>query len=111
MDNRDKPGLDSNWRGGHGGVDLASVGVMEWARIVFAEPRVLEGVRVINFVCVGEEEPEVSEGFPRDEFELGKDIWVCSGASEVGHKGFTRCFGKVGRSYRSCGVIEAGWHC
>jgi hypothetical protein len=52
-------------------MDLASIGMVEQAGIVFAEPRVLEGVRAINFVCVGEEEPEVLEGFPGDEFKLG----------------------------------------
>jgi hypothetical protein len=57
---------------------------MKGAQVVFAEPRVLEGVRAIDFVCVREEEPEVSEGFLGDKLELGNSVWVGDGASKVG---------------------------
>jgi hypothetical protein len=36
---------------------------MEGTQVVFAEPRVLEGVRAVDFVRVREEKPEVAEGF------------------------------------------------
>jgi hypothetical protein len=101
LDNRDEPGLDGVGRGGHGGLGLAPVGMMEWARVVFTEPRVLKGVRAIDFVRVREEEPEMPEGFSRDKFELGKGVWIGGGTSEVSHQGVDRCFSEVGRSYGS----------
>jgi hypothetical protein len=111
LDDRDELGLSGNWCGGHDGVGLGSVGVVEWAGVVFTEPGVLKGVRVVNLVRLREEEPEVPEGFPWNELELGKGIEVGSGASKVGHQGVVRCSGEVGRSYGGCGVVEAGWHC
>jgi hypothetical protein len=93
LDDQDELGLGGSQSGGHGGVDLASVGMVEWARVVFAEPGVLEGVRVVNLVCLGEEEPEVTEGLSRDELELGKGVLVSSGLSEVGHQGVDGCLG------------------
>ena len=92
-------------------MDLASVGMVEWARVVFTEPGMLEGMRAVNLVCLGEEEPKVMKGLSRDELELGKSVWIGSGVSEVGHQGVVRCFGEVGRSHRGSGVVEAGWHC
>jgi hypothetical protein len=67
--------------------------MVEWARVVFTGPGVLEGVRMVNLVCLGEVEPKVSEGLSRDELELGESVWVGSGASEVGHQGTVRCLG------------------
>ena len=84
---------------------------MEWAGVVFTEPGVLKGVRVVNLVRLREEEPEVLKGFPRDELELGKGVGVGNRASEVGHQGVVSCSGEMGRSYRGCGVVETGWHC
>ena len=55
-------------------MDLASVGMVEWARVVFTEPGMLEGMRVVNLVCLGEEEPKVIKGLSRDELELGKSV-------------------------------------
>jgi hypothetical protein len=48
--------------------------MVEWAGVVLAEPRVLEGMRVIDFMSLGEVEPEVTEGFPQDKFKLGKSV-------------------------------------
>jgi hypothetical protein len=69
---------------GHDEAGLGSVGVMKRTRVVFAEPRVLEGVRAVDFLCIREEEPKVPEGFSRDKLELGNGVWIGSGASKVG---------------------------
>jgi hypothetical protein len=63
-------GLSGGRSVGHDEASLGSIGVMEGTRVVFTEPRVLEGVRVVDFVCVREEKPEVSEGFLGNELEL-----------------------------------------
>jgi hypothetical protein len=93
LDNRDELGLGGSWSGRHGGAGLASVGMVEWTGVVFAEPRVLKGVRVVDFVCLGKEEPEVAKRFIRDKLELGKGVLVGGGSSEIGHEGVDRCFG------------------
>jgi hypothetical protein len=111
FDSRDEPRLDSDWIGRHGRIDLASVGVMEWAGVVLAKPGVLKGVRVVDLVCLREEKPEVAEGLSRDKLELGKGVGIGSGVSEVGHEGTVRCFGEVRRPYGSGGVVETSWHC
>jgi hypothetical protein len=85
--------------------------MMEGTRIVFAEPRVLKGVRVIDLVHVREEEPEVMKGFVRNELELGKVVPVGDGLPKVSNEGLVGCLGREGRLYRSSGVVEAGWHC
>jgi hypothetical protein len=104
-------GLGSGWDGGHDGNSLDSVGMVEGTRVVFAEPGVLEGVRAGDFVCVGEEEPEVAKGFPWNKLELGKSILVGGRSSEVGDKGVDGRPGWKREPYRGSGVVEASWHC
>jgi hypothetical protein len=65
---------------------------MKGARVVFTEPRVLEGVGVVDFVGVGEEEPKVTEGLVWDEFELGKSVLIGGWSSKVGNEGSVGCF-------------------
>jgi hypothetical protein len=85
--------------------------VVKGTRIVFAEPRVLEGVGAVDFVCIGEEKPEVAEGLARDKFKLGKSVLAGDGSTKVSDEGFVGGFGEVGRPYRGGRVVEAGWHC
>jgi hypothetical protein len=84
---------------------------MKGARVVLAEPGVLEGVGAVNFVCVGEEEPKVTEGLVGDEFKVRKGVLVSDGLSKVSDEGFVRCPGEGGRLHRGGRVVEAGWHC
>jgi hypothetical protein len=84
---------------------------MKGTRVVFTEPGVLEGVRTVDFVCVGEEEPEVAEGLVRDEFKMRKGVLVSGGSSKVSNKGSVRDLGEGGRPYGGGRVVEAGWHC
>jgi hypothetical protein len=84
---------------------------MKGAQVVFTEPRVLEGVRAVDFVCVREEEPEMAEGLIRDEFKLRKGVLVSGRLSEVGDEGSVGCHGEEGRPHGGSGVVEAGWHC
>jgi hypothetical protein len=79
--------LSGGWSGGHDEGGLGSVGMMEGTRIVFTEPRVLEGMRAVNFVRVREEEPEMTKGLIRDKFELGKGVLVGDRSSEVSNEG------------------------
>ena len=88
--------MGGSWHGGHDEGDSASVGMVEWAGVIFAEPGVQKGVRAINLVCLGEEEPEMPERFPRDEFKLGRCVRIGSGASEVGQQGKVRGFSRLG---------------
>jgi hypothetical protein len=67
--------------------------MMEGTRVVLTEPGVLEGVRAVNFVCVGEEESEVAERFVWDKFKLREGILVGGRSPEVSDKGVDRCFG------------------
>ena len=67
--------------------------MVEWTGVVLAEPRMLEGVRAVNFVCSGEEEPEVVEGLSGDELKMGKVILIGGGLSEIGHQGVYGCLG------------------
>jgi hypothetical protein len=50
LDNGNELRLGGSWHGGHGRVRLRSIGVVEWARIVFTEPGVLEGMRMVDVV-------------------------------------------------------------
>ena len=84
FDDGGERGLGGGRSVGHNETDLGSVGVMKGARVVFTEPRVLEGVGVVDFVGVGEEEPKVSEGFLWNKLELGNGVWIGSGTSKVG---------------------------
>ena len=93
LNDRNELGLSGGQHGGHDGVNLGSIGVIKWAKVVFAEPEVLEGMRAVNFVGLGEEEPEVVKGLPRDELKLEKSVLIGSRSSEVGNKGVDRCFG------------------
>jgi hypothetical protein len=52
---------------------------------------VLEGVGAVNLVHVREEEPEVSEGFVWDGFELGKGVLVGNRLPKVRDKGSVGC--------------------
>jgi hypothetical protein len=61
--------------------------MMEWTGVILAEPGVLEGMRVVNLVHLGEEEPKVVKGFSRDKLTLGKSVQIGGGASEIGHQG------------------------
>jgi hypothetical protein len=93
LDNRDKLRLRGGRHGRHGGVSLGSIGVMKWAGVVLAKPGVLESIRAVNFVGLRKEEPEMAEGFPKDELELRKGVLVGGGSSEIGNKGVDRCLG------------------
>jgi hypothetical protein len=84
---------------------------MKGARVVLAEPRVLESVGAVDFVCVGEEEPKVAEGLARDEFKLGKSVLVGEGPTKVGNERFVGVSSEVGGPHRGSGIVEAGWHC
>jgi hypothetical protein len=84
---------------------------MKGARVVLAEPGVLESVGAVDFMCVREEEPEVAEGLVGDEFKARKGILVSDGSSKVSDEGFVRGPGKGGRPHRGGRVVEAGWHC
>jgi hypothetical protein len=86
-------GLSDDWSVRHDGAHLGSVRMVEGARVVLAEPRVLEGVGVVDFMCVGEEKPEMTEGLVWDELELGKSVSVGSRPSEVGDERSVRCLG------------------
>ena len=85
--------LSGGWSVRHDGACLGSVGVVKGAQVVLAEPRVLEGVGAVDFMCVREEEPKMTEGLVRDELELGKSILVGGWPSEVGDKGSVGCLG------------------
>jgi hypothetical protein len=85
--------------------------VVKGARVVSTEPRVLEGVGAVDFVCVGEVEPEMAEGLVWNELKLGNGILVGNRPSEVSDKGFIGSPGEGRRPHRGGGVIEAGWHC
>jgi hypothetical protein len=61
--------------------------VVKGARVVLTEPRVLEGVRAVDPVSVGEEKPEVTKRLVWDEFELGKGVLVSGGSTEVSDEG------------------------
>jgi hypothetical protein len=111
FDDGGKCGLSGGRGIRHDRVRLGSVGVMEGARVVFAEPRVLEGVGAIDFVCIQEEEPEMVEGLVRDEFKLRESVLVGDGSSEVGDEGFVGGLGDGGRPHRGGGVVETSWHC
>jgi hypothetical protein len=106
-----KCGLSGGWSVRHDGVHLGSVGVMKGARVILAEPRVLESVGAIDFVCVRKEEPEMAEGLVRDEFELRESVLVSGGSSKVGDEGFVGGLGEGGRPHRGGGVVETSWHC
>ena len=41
----------------------------------------------IDFVSVGEEEPEVTKGLIWDEFKLGESVLVSGGLRKVGNEG------------------------
>jgi hypothetical protein len=71
----------------------------------------LESVGAVDFVRVREEKPEVTEGFVRNEFKLGKGILVSGGPSKVSDEGFAGRFGERGRSHGSGWVVKTGWHC
>ena len=111
FDNGGKCGLSGNWGVRHDGVCLGSVGVMKGAQVVLAEPRVLESVGAIDFVCIRKEEPEVTEGLVQDKFELGKGVLVGDGLSEVSNEGFVGSLGEGGRPHKGGGVVETSWHC
>jgi hypothetical protein len=106
-----KCGLSSGWHVRHDGVCLGSVGVVKGARVVLAEPRVLEGVGAVDFVCVRKEKPEVVEGLVRDKFKPRNGVLVSGGPSKVGNKGFVRGSDEGGRPHGGGRVVEAGWHC
>jgi hypothetical protein len=61
--------------------------MMKGAGVVPAEVRMLKGVGTVDFMCLRVEEPEMLEGFSRDEFELGQSIVVGSRSPKVGNKG------------------------
>jgi hypothetical protein len=103
--------LSGSWSGGHNGDDLGSIGVMEGTRVVLAEPGVLEGMRVVDLMCLREVEPEVAKGFPWDKLELGKGVLVSGRPSKVGNKGVNRCFDNGGRAHGGGGIVESSWHC
>jgi hypothetical protein len=73
--------------------------MVKGARVVLAEPRVLEGVGVVDLVCVREEEPKVAEGLMRDKFKARKGVLVSGGSPKVCNEGFVRGPGKGGRSH------------
>jgi hypothetical protein len=111
LDDGDKLGLGGSWHSGHNGVNLGSIGVVEWAGIVFAEPGMLDGMRTVDFVGLREKEPKMVEGFSRDKFELRKSVLVGGGPSEICHKGVNGCLGWEGRPQGGNGVVETSWHC
>jgi hypothetical protein len=111
FDDGGKYGLSSGWGVRHNEIGLGSVGVMKGARVVLAEPRVLESVGAVNFVCVGKKEPEVTKGFVWDEFELGKGVLVSGRPSKVSDEGFVRGLCEGRRPHGDGRVVEAGWHC
>ena len=111
FDDGGKCGLSGDWSVRHDGVCLGSVGVMKGARVVLAEPRVLESVGAIDFMCIRKEEPEMAEGLVRDEFKLGKSVLVGGGLSKVGDEGLVGGLGEGGRPHRGGGVVEMSWHC
>jgi hypothetical protein len=84
---------------------------MKGTRVVLAEPRVLKGVRAIDFVSVGEKEPEVAERLVRDEFKARESVLVGDGLSKVSDEGFVRGLSEEGGPYWSGRVVEASWHC
>jgi hypothetical protein len=71
--------------------------MMKGARVVFAEPRVLEGVGAVDLVSIRKEEPEVAEGLVQDELEARKGILVSGGPSKVSDEGFVGSPGEGGR--------------
>jgi hypothetical protein len=85
--------------------------VIKGARVVLAEPRVLEGVRAVDFVCIREEEPKVAERFVGHKFKARKGVLVSSGSPKVSNEGFVGDLGRGGRPHRSGRVVEASWHC
>jgi hypothetical protein len=93
LDNRDELRLGGGWCGGHDGVGSGSVGMVKWVGVILAKPGVLEGMRVVNFVCLREEEPEMAEGLPWDKLKLRKGVLVGGRSSEVGNKRVDRCLG------------------
>jgi hypothetical protein len=103
--------LSGSWCAGHDKTSLGSIGVIKGARVVFAKPGVLEAVRAVDFMSIGEEKPEVVKGFVRDELELGKGVLIGSGSCKVGDERSIGCLGWKGRSYGGSGVVESGWHC
>jgi hypothetical protein len=84
---------------------------MEGTRVVLAEPGMLEGVRAVNLMGVGEEEPKMAEGFARDEFKAREGVRVGGRLPKVCDEGFTGGSGKGGRPHRSGWIVETGWHC
>jgi hypothetical protein len=111
FDDGGEHGLSGCWGGGHTKTSLGSVGVMEGAGVVLAEPRVLESVGAVDLVCVGKEEPEVAEGFVRDEFKVREGVLVGDGAPKVSDERFAGSLGGEGGPHRGGRVVEAGWHC
>jgi hypothetical protein len=93
LDNRNELRLSSSQCGRHDEVDSGSIGVMKGAGVVFAKPGVLEGVRAVDFMGLGEEEPKVVEGLPRDKLKLRKSVLIDSRSCEVGDEGIDRCLG------------------
>jgi hypothetical protein len=68
-------------------------GVRVVSGVVFAEPGVLEGVRVVDFMGLGEEEPKVAEGFPKNKFELRNGVLIGDWSSKVSNERVDRCLG------------------
>jgi hypothetical protein len=106
-----KCGLSNGRSVGHDEACLRSVGVVKGARVVLTEPRVLESVGAVDFVCVRKEEPEVAEVLVWDEFKLRESILVGGRLPKVGDEGFVGGLGRGGRPHGGGRVVEAGWHC
>jgi hypothetical protein len=85
--------------------------VVKGARVVLAEPRVLEGVGAVDLVCIRKEEPEVTEGLVGDELKARKGVLVSGRSPKVSDEGFVGGLGRGRRSHRSGWVVEASWHC
>jgi hypothetical protein len=85
--------------------------MVKGARVVLTEPGVLKCVRAIDFMSVGEEEPEVAKGLVWDELKMGEGVWIGSWPREVGDEGSGGRSSVEGRPDRSGGVVEASWHC
>jgi hypothetical protein len=92
----------------HGEGSLGSVGVMEGIRVISAEVGMLEGMGVVDFMSLGEIEPEVAERLSQDELKLGQGVGVDSGSPKVGNKRVNQAFGWVGRSQGGCRVVKMG---
>jgi hypothetical protein len=105
-----KCGLSSGRSVGHDGACLGSIGVIKGAQVVLAEPRVLEGVGAVDFVCVRKEEPEMAERLVRDEFKLRESVLVSGGSSKVSDEGFAGGPGEGWRPHGGGGVVETSWH-